>query len=111
MTDAVDAKIRIQKILESEAGLARPDAAREIAFSTDMAADGAIALLAKLPSENQFQTMMDQGGAVGVRAAAPGAPGSSDPRAARLAELSATARAHNIAKGYVVARPPQHSDK
>jgi hypothetical protein len=84
---------RIQDIVQSKAGLARPAAAQELAFGSGMSVQAAISLLEKLPAEkaaSSIETAMAEVGGLGIRSSHMGGAGyasTGDAKADRLAEL------------------------
>lgn len=87
---------RIEDILNSDAGRKRPEAAKELAFSSGMSAEAAINLLGKLPAEkaaSSIESAMAEVGPLGVRGAHMGGgagAGHGGTREERLAELRQT---------------------
>ena len=96
-------RLRIMEILESPDGRRRPESARKLALNSNMSAEMAADLLKGLPTESPFLDAMNAQGPIGLTSATAGAIGAgSDPKAARLAEITASGKAYSAGRGYSV---------
>jgi hypothetical protein len=94
-------RMRVSAILESAEGKRNPELASELALRTTLDVHTARGLLAKAPSANPYIAAMNREGPIdGLGVGAETADFTSDPKAARMKELSASVAIFNAEKGY-----------
>lgn len=91
-------RLRVSAILESPEGKRNPELANELALRSALDVETARAILSKAPASNPYLAAMAKEGPVSVDAAT--ADFSNDPKAARMREIAASAKAFNEAMGY-----------
>lgn len=95
-------RLRVAAILESPEGKRNVELATELALRTTLEPEAAKAILARAPSANPYLAAMALEGPIGLSAVT--ANLSTDPRAARLEEIKASAAAYNASRGFKPAK-------
>lgn len=98
-------RLRMQEVLQHPASAGRLELATRLLVETNLSGAEIASMLESAPKPaaagaSAFFAAMNAEGGVGVNAPL-SEGGAIDPKAARLAELDAAARTHNIVNGYV----------
>jgi hypothetical protein len=95
-------RMRISAILESVEGKRNPTMAATLALRTSLDVDTAKSLLATAPAANPFTEAMNRQGPINIGdgIGANIETFSSDPRAARLAEIEGSMKSFNASRGF-----------
>lgn len=98
-------RLRVAAILESPEGKRNPSMAQKLALYSVLDAETAISILRDAPSANPYLEAMSIQGPIGLGGAA-GVEVSTDPKAARMRELTQSVTAFNLEKGWTI-KPTQ----